>query len=154
MARLIRPEKEELAFRRKLYESKSTMRQLGGPVPFPKEMWDEFYRDNVQTDPEKVCYRLIFCGGCNDFVGEAYYRRLGDTDTAECGVLIDASRRMSGYGRSGITLLEKEAFRHGIRRMTAYVPAESGGAGFLKHMGYIPAEETDRNVRFEKKIGE
>ena len=152
MARLIIPELEELSFRRKMYENERTMSFLHKTVPFPKEAWEPFYQEMIQADPAEYCYRLIYCGGCEDFVGEVMYRRRPGTDTAECAILIEASKRKNGYGRSGMELLEQTAAGYGIRTFYARIAKDNPACGFFEHLGFRKVREEGSVLVMKKEF--
>ncbi len=152
MAILIIPEFEELSYRRKMHESSRTMAFMHHTEPFPREKWDAFYRYVTEADPAKECYRMIYCRGCCDIVGEVSYERISDTQSAVCRVLIDASKRNSGYGRSGVSLMEEEAAKHGISEFIFEIAADNPASGFLEHIGYTLKEKDGETLKYSRNI--
>ncbi len=152
MALLIKPEIDELAYRRKLLASDKTMAFAGGPRSFEKEEWQTFYDACVDTDPAQSFYGFVFCRSCNDFTGSASYAV--DPETGECRIfiLIHGSHRKEGYGRWAVRLLKEKAAENHIRSLHAYVRREWQADGFLKKTGFVKAGCDDTTVHYELQI--
>ena len=143
MPELIKPERSELSFRRKMLENLHTMSWLGHTISFPKEKWDCFYQKTVMADPEERFYRLIYCPGCNDFVGSIAYMLNRETGRYEMELLIDASRRLCGYGRWALGALKSAAKKQGISSLWVRIAKTNTAFEFLEKYGFVRAEEDE-----------
>lgn len=148
MAYLVKPELNELNYRRKLHESALTMSDLGGAEAFPKAEWSSFYNRYIEADPKEFLYRYIFCPSCNDFVGEAQWKYDTEKQRYEIQIIVEHSLRLEEYGRKGIALLEKEAKEYGIDALYACTDRKNPAVGFFEHLGKKKAEEDQDTVTF------
>lgn len=136
MPELIKPEMSELSFRKKMLENLHTMNWLGETIPFPKENWQDFYDSYVLADPSEKYYRLIYCPGCNDFVGSIAYAHNPETNRYEMELLIDAHRRLCGYGRWALGALKKAAKKSGIPSLWVRISKTNTAFEFLERHGF------------------
>ncbi len=113
-----RPTFSELSYRQHLLSDAATMAynigyQLNGKndhpddgtICFCEEKWPVWYKRWCKSENERF-YAYVLCR--NEPVGEAYYHKSGET--AEVGLVIEASRRRRGLGRKALRLLIKQAF--------------------------------------------
>ncbi|MBP5408190.1 MAG: N-acetyltransferase, partial [Bacilli bacterium] len=59
MLNLYIPKIEDLWFRKQLLEDKETMSyndKWGGTIPFPKELWQDYYNNWINKDPRNRFY--------------------------------------------------------------------------------------------------
>ena len=143
MPELIKPEYSELSYRRKLLSSERTMSWLGKTVEFPKEDWKDVYDRFVEADPSEKYYRLIYCPGCNDFVGSVSYELNQETNRYEMELLIDARRRLCGYGRWALGALKAAAKKSGITELWVRICKSNTAFEFLERYGFVRAEEDE-----------
>ena len=148
MAQLLKPERNELIYRRKLLGSRNTMAFAGGTVPFPKEEWQTFYDTWVDTDPKDSFYGFVYCGGCMDFVGSARYAKNAETGEYESFILIHASHRNSGYGRWAVKLLKEKARENGIDALHAHVRRSWNCSGFLEKTGFTETGSDEDTIHY------
>ncbi|MBR3348774.1 MAG: GNAT family N-acetyltransferase [Solobacterium sp.] len=141
MPELIKPEMDELSFRKKMLENLHTMNWLGETIPFPKENWKDFYESHVLADPSEKYYRLIYCPGCNDFVGSIGYEFSRETNRYEMELLIDAGRRLCGYGRWALGALKNAAKNAGISSLAVRISKTNTAYEFLEKYGFSRKEE-------------
>lgn len=146
MARLIVPDLQEMSYRKKLLEHKGTMAFHHGTIPFPKEEWPFFYEEWVHQDEKKRYFAYIYCGKCEDFTGMVSYDYVPEFCGHVIDILIEKSRRRSGYGTSGISLLKEEAKKHQISRFIAPLEKGSEAAAFFEKNGFHIDYETDHSV--------
>lgn len=146
MPLLIKPELGELSYMKKLLGDEKTMRFCGKTVSFPEEEWPAFYREYVEADPLTGMYRLVFCRTCNDFVGIVSYRKNNETDCCDMKILIENSRRRTGYGMDSLRLLQKEAAANGIHSFCTVIDRDNPASAFLEKAGFVKAEETGAEI--------
>lgn len=143
MPELIKPELSELSYRKKLLENQHTMNWLGRTIPFPKEDWNDFYLKFVEADPMESFYRLIYCPGCNDFVGSVSYERNPETGNYEMQLLIEANRRLCGYGRWALGAIKSVAQKHGLPALWVRISKSNSACEFLEKYGFTKAWEDE-----------
>lgn len=146
MARLIIPELAEMKYRKKLLEHEGTMAFHHGTIPFPEEKWQEFYDQWVGQDPSDRYFAYIYCGGCEDFTGMVSYRYDENEKGHVVDVLVEKKRRHTGYGTSGIRLLQNVAKQQQISRFIAPVEKGNDAAAFFEHLGYKKDHTTEDTV--------
>lgn len=147
MAFLIVPEKEELAFRQKLHESRNTMAFAHGTDAFPKSEWDSFYHKHVQADPKDELYRLLFCDGCMAFTAETSWKKDPDLNGYLLNILVKGDMRREGYGRETLRLMKGEAISHGIHSFYARTTSDNTDAEkFLEKEGFRKIREENDAV--------
>lgn len=129
MPKLIRPEKDEMNVRKQLYKD----------ADMSGQMLSDWYEKYVEKEDRDTMYRLIWCGGCGDYVGECGY-------TLKDGrhyilLYIAKSRRRCGYGSSALELLKQEAEKNGIKKL--YALSDKQYAEFWEYCGFTKTDSTD-----------
>ncbi len=143
MPEFVKPEISELSFVKKMLGNEHTMDWLGHTISFEKEHWSCFYRKYVDTDPKENFFRLIWCPGCNDFVGAAAYFHNRETGRHDLKLLIDSSRRFCGYGRWALNALKSAARENGISALACRVRKDNTAWDFLEEYGFSREKEDD-----------
>lgn len=143
MPELIKPEMDELSFRKRMLENLHTMNWLGETIPFPKEEWKDFYDSYVLADPSEKYYRLIYCPGCNDFVGAVSYALNSETNRYEMELLIEANRRLCGYGRWALGAIKSIAAKHGLPALWVRISKSNTAFDFLERYGFERVQEDE-----------
>ena len=141
MAYLVKPERSELAYRKKLYDRQLTTSHQPASSLFPKEEWDRFYQAYVEADPKQAVYRYIFCPACNDFTGEVSWLYHPEKNRYEMQIMIASEMRREGYGRKGVRLLQQLASENKIGPLYAVVEKDNPAVGFFDHLGFHHEEE-------------
>jgi GNAT superfamily N-acetyltransferase len=124
MPDLVRPNREELNMRKKLHKKEM----------ITEEMLDAWYREYIENESDDAMYRLIWCGGCEDFVGECGWRK--EADRYELLLYVLPSLRRCGYGTDSLVLVLQEAEKKGITHLYAHMPEDEESLFFLKHRGF------------------
>jgi GNAT superfamily N-acetyltransferase len=141
MPELIRPELNELSFLSKMLGSRRTMDWCGSTISFPKDKWADFYKEYVEADPKDKFFRLIYCPGCNDFVGAVCYQWNQEFSRYDLGLLIDAGKRFCGYGRWALEAIKKTAAKSGISSLWVTIQKNNTAIDFLEKYGFVKEKE-------------
>lgn len=149
MPNFLEPTFEELQYHQKFLKSRKTMAFHHGTKEFPKEEWKNFYQTWVKDKADRE-YKLVFCPGCQDFVGEMFLEKVSDT-TLKAYFLVKYEHRNEGYGQ---TILER-IVAHAKQNHYAYILirtyADNPGITFLTKRGFF-IKETSDNISTLKLI--
>lgn len=140
MPDFVKPDLDELAYRRKLLSNRRTMNFGTGTEDFDKNKWDSWYDTWIGSDPSDRYYRLIYCSGCGYFVGETGYERTED-GSALIHLLIGADNRESGYGSSGLKHIASVALENGMDTLSVRMHRSSPYFKYMKRRGFRPAAQ-------------
>ena len=99
MPNFLKPTFDELQYHQNFLNHKKTMDFNHGTVEFPKTQWESFYSTWVDSKSEDKLYQLVFCPGCQDFVGELSLKKINDK-TLQAYFLVKYEHRNEGYGQS------------------------------------------------------
>lgn len=135
MPDFIKPDMEELGFRKELLSDRRTMDFGTGTIAFDEDEWESWYGKWVEGDPKKNYYRLIYCEGCGYFVGETGYERAED-GSACVHILIDVDLRDSGYGSAALKHIASVAMENGMDTLSAKMDKHSPYFRFMKRRGF------------------
>lgn len=150
MPNYIKPEFEELEYHQKFLNSRKTMSFHHGTIPFEKDKWESFYKEWVDCNPEDRVFRLVFCPGCLDFVGEMAYRKL-DSETMEGYFLVKYEHRHEGYGQSILEELVRQGKERHFSYLILHTYADNPSIPFLIKRGFFQ-KETRKNIVTMKLI--
>ena len=64
MTQYLKPEREELEYRKKLLGSSCSMSWNHGTISFPEEEWDHYLDQYVNSDGSSALGRFIYCDHC------------------------------------------------------------------------------------------
>ncbi len=141
MPEFIRPELDELSVHQEMVQDRKTMDFFHRIIEFPRSQWSSFYEEWVDRDSHDAYYRLVYCPGCEDFVGEAGWVK--DDDSADLYLLVKANKREMGYGDATLKMLVEEAEKNGFSSMKFKVDSENPSVSFLKKRGFRVVDEKD-----------
>lgn len=119
------PKKEELGYRQSVVEDEETMTYNNGIVPFPKEKWDTWYSKWIGSNNPDYFYAYLFDEETKEFVGEIAYRKETDPTIVTLSIIIEHKHRGKGYGKEGLHLLVKNAFKNGYNEVRDYINRNS-----------------------------
>lgn len=119
------PKKSDLWYRKKLVEDEKTMEFNNGIVPFPEEKWDNWYSKWIGSNNKDYFYAYLFDEDIESFVGEIAYRKESDLNIATLNIIIEYKYRGKGYGKAGLNLLVKTAFKNGFNEVRDYINKDS-----------------------------
>ncbi len=149
---LIKPELVELDYRRRLHGHIPTMKFAHGTEEFPKEQWQSFYKSAVNADPAETVYRLVFCEGCAEYVGEAGYHYDKAEKKHMLDLIIGFDNRSEGYGDAALKLLEAEAVSNHVSCLYTRILKDNPAYTFLIKRGFTEADETDDDLLMMKQL--
>ena len=139
MPSLVRPTREELQYLRKLHKE----------TDITDEMLSDLYESCIDREDTDNIYRLIYCEGCGDFVGECGIA--ANDERHEALLYIEPSMRRSGYGTAVLKMLQKEAAERGIKTLYAHVPEDEETLRFVKNRGFRPENDRLWKISAEEK---
>ena len=149
-----KPHIEDLWFRQYMMADPETMdynSAWGGPIPFPREKWAEWYEKWVQN-PDKRFYRYIVTGKSRSFVGEAAYHYDPDEGIYLADVIIAAQCRGRGFGKAGLQLLCKHAKDENIPELYDNIAIDNPGIHLFLQCGFQEMYRTDEIVMLKKQL--
>jgi RimJ/RimL family protein N-acetyltransferase len=136
MTQYLKPEREELEYRKKLLGSSCSMSWNHGTISFPEEEWDHYLDQYVNSDGSSALGRFIYCDHCGYFTGICEYERISET-RCRIRILIQKEERMEHYGTYALIHLAREAKEHGFETLEAAIgPDNAEGIAFLKKRGF------------------
>ena len=150
-----RPQLEDLWFRESLMADPETMsynNAWGGPIPFPREKWADWYELWVQN-PRNRFYRYITSGKSRSFVGEAAYHYDEELQLYLADVIISARCRRQGYGKAGLELLCDAARKAGIPELYDNIAIDNPGIGLFLQCGFQEEYRTEEIIMLKKHLG-
>ncbi len=137
MTQYLKPEREELEYRKKLLGSSYSMSWNHGTIPFPEEEWDHYLDQYVNSDGSEALGRFIYCDHCGYFTGICEYQRISDT-ICRILILIQKEERLEHYGTYALIRLAREAEEHGFETLEAETEPENQEAiAFLQKKGFV-----------------
>lgn len=137
MPDFIKPDLDELSYRKKLLSNRRTMNFGTGTEDFDESLWDSWYDKWIECDPADRYFRLIYCNGCGYYVGETGYERAED-GSALIHLLIGADNRESGYGSSGLKHIASAALKNGMGTLSVRMHQTSPYFRYMKKRGFKP----------------
>ncbi len=137
MPDFIKPDLEELSYRKKLLSNKRTMNFGTGTEDFDEDVWESWYDKWIGCDPSDRYFRLIYCNGCGYYVGETGYERAED-GSALIHLLIGADNRESGYGSSGLKHIASTALENGMDTLSARMHLSNPYFRYMLKRGFKP----------------
>lgn len=144
--KLYKPNIEDLWYRQSLVEDEKTMEfndDNGGIFPFNHSKWNMFYQKWILN--EHYYYRYVQ-NEEYQFVGEASYVEMYETNTCLVHILIQYDKRNKGYGSKALTVLFDHARKNGMKK----VYAMSNDISFLENNGFL--KENDGNCKYYKYL--
>lgn len=121
---LVIPKIKDYYYEKKLNEDEDTMSYNAGYdlnldryhydtgcIDFPEELWEDMYLKRIR---EHRYFAFIKDIDINEYVGSVNYSYNNQLNRYECGIVIEARYRNSGYSKEALRLLMKEANRNGI----------------------------------------
>ncbi len=145
MPDFVKPTFEDLSIHQEFMEDKKTMAVLGGVRAFPREDWASFYQDWIEQEQKDAFFRLMYCTGCEDFVGEAGWKRMSE-DTALLYLLVKGNKRNMGYGNRILADLVTEAKACGFSKVCFRMDVSNPSISFFKKRGFEEMEDQGDNV--------
>ncbi|MBQ7136564.1 MAG: GNAT family N-acetyltransferase [Bacilli bacterium] len=144
------PNKDDLWYRKSIIEDKDTMKFNNGIVPFPKEKWDSWYSKWIESDNKDYFYAYLFDEDCQKFVGEIAYRKDPNLNIAILNIIIEHKHRGKGYGKEGLNILVKTAFKNGYSEVCDYINKDSLSSHRLfSNFGFkIISSENNDDIEF------
>ena len=139
MPYLVRPSREEMQYLKKLHKGKN----------YTEDMLSKLYECRIGKEDERNMYWLVYCTGCEDFVGECAIWE--NEDRHEVLLYIQPSLRRSGYGTAVLEMLQKEAADRGIKTLYIHAPEDEETLRFVRGRGFQPVDEQIWKIDWEEK---
>ena len=139
MPYLVRPSREELQYLKKLHKGKN----------ITEDMLSKLYESIIENKNDRNLYRLIYCTGCEDFVGECAIWE--NEERHEALLYIQPSLRRSGYGTAVLEMMQKEAADRGIKTLYIRVPEDEETLRFVRNRGFRPVADNVWKICLEEK---
>ena len=95
MAILVKPERKELSFVKKIHENVKTMAFQEHTDTYTEEQLDRLMYKMNQDDPH-FFYRFVYCDGCQDFVSETSWKYDSKLDAYIWNVIVRSDLRKAG----------------------------------------------------------
>jgi RimJ/RimL family protein N-acetyltransferase len=155
MILLHKPELPELWFREKLLSDPETMsynHAWGGTIPFPEEVWADWYDHWLVRHEDKRFYRYLRESGTGAFVGEIACHYDGDRGLWLADVIVDAGQRGKGYGREGLRLLCRAAAERGITVLYDDIAIDNPAISLFLREGFREEYRTDEIIMLRKEL--
>ena len=157
MIQLIKPQLEDLWFRKKFMSDEATMsynRAWGGTLPFPESEWLRWYHHWIMNHDNKRFYRYLMKQEPEEFIGEiAYYfddsRKLWIAD-----IIVASEYRSRGYGTQGLSLLCKAAAENGIDVLYDDIAIDNPAISLFLKNGFSEEYRTDKIIMLKKSLRE
>ena len=148
------PTLEDLWFRQSMLADPETMsynHAWGGAIPWPKEVWKDWYDYWIINHETERYYRYLKTTA-DQFVGEIAYHLDAEHDTYMANVIIHARYRGNGYGGKGLELLCSAAKENGIHVLYDDIAIDNLAIKlFLKH-GFKEEYRTDEIIMLKKEL--
>ena len=148
------PKYEDLWFRREMLADGATMaynHAWGGTIPFPEEMWPEWYDEWILHTGRQRYYRYVRDAGSR-FVGEIAYHRDAGRGIYIANVLIHAQYRGWGYGGDALALLCRAARENGLSALWDDIAIDNPAISLFLSHGFIEAYRTEDAVFLRKDL--
>ena len=149
-----KPRIEDLWFRQTMLADPETMSYnsaWGGVIPFPREKWEQWYKNWVEN-PDKCYYRYITTGKSRSFVGEAAYHYDEEKQVYLADIIIQAKCRRRGYGKAGLEMLCSEARKAGITELYDSIAMDNPGIPLFLQCGFREEYRTEEMIMLKKVL--
>ncbi len=149
------PSINDLWFKEKLLSDIETMsynHAYGGIVSFPKENWESWYNRWIVYPEHKRFFRYVLDTETNQFVGEVAYHYDEQREIYIVSIIILASQRHKGYGRTTLELLCDEAKKHGITTLYDDIAIDNPSIHLFLKNGFHEVLRTNEYILVKKEL--
>lgn len=154
MLQLIKPNFEDLSFRKELLADEATMSynaNWGGTIDFSFDQWKSWYEYWIEQ-PEKRYYRYLYSETERTFIGEVAYYFHHELNEYICDIIIKDHFRGRGFGRQGLLLLLQEIKKQGITRICDNIGLDNPAIHLFKQVGFVEKYTTEEFIMLEKQF--
>ena len=147
------PKLEDLWFRKQLLEDKETMSyndKWGGTIPFPKELWQDYYNNWINKDPRNRFY--CYLENDDKFVGEMAYHYDEDLKGIIISIIIYSKERHKGYGKEAIDLICKVAKENRISTLYDDIAFDNKAINLFLKKGFTIIGKTNESIIIKKEL--
>lgn len=155
MIEIHKPEPEELWFRESLIADEATMsfnHAWGGPIPFPKTKWAQWYHAWAEGSEYHRYYRYLLNQETGAYVGEISYHFDTQRNIHLCDVIVLAKYRNKGFGTKGIQLLCHAAKENGVTTLYDDIAADNPSVSLFLKSGFTIDYQNDDVVMVKKVL--
>ena len=155
MIEIHKPEPEELWFRESLMADEDTMsfnHAWGGPIPFPKTKWAQWYHAWTEGSEYHRYYRYLLNQETGAYVGEISYHFDTQRNIHLCDVIVLAKYRNKGFGTKGIQLLCNAAKENGVTALYDDIAADNPSVSLFLKSGFTIDYQNDDVVMVKKVL--
>lgn len=153
MAILVKPERKELSFLKKIHENVKTMAFQGHTDTYTEEQLDGLIHKMNQDDPH-FFYRFVYCDGCQDFVSETSWIFDEEMQAYIFSVIVRSDLREAGYGHESLRLMKEEAKKYGIHAFVSEIHDRNDiGEKFLIQEGFQCIYRENNQKRYRLVLG-
>lgn len=155
MIEIHKPEPEELWFRESLMADEATMsfnHAWGGPTPFPKTKWAQWYHAWAEGSEYHRYYRYLLNQETGAYVGEISYHFDTQRNIHLCDVIVLAKYRNKGFGTKGIQLLCNAAKENGVTALYDDIAADNPSVSLFLKSGFTIDYQNDDVVMVKKVL--
>ena len=152
MLTLYEPKLADLWFRQLLLADEETMsynHAWGGTIPWPEELWNDWYDHWILNHEGKRFYRYLR----NDdglYVGEIAYHFDGELQQMIADVIIHSKYRRQGYGSEALDLLCSIAKCNGIRALYDDIAIDNPAISLFLNHGFSEEYRTEEKIILKK----
>lgn len=153
MLELVVPALEEMWFREKLLADEETMaynRAWGGTIPFPKEVWQQWYQHWIVDHGNLRYYRYL--KNENAFVGEIAYHYDSEYGGYVASVIIFSEYRRRGYGAEGLRMLCSSAKDNSIEVLYDDIAIDNPAIHMFLKNGFKEYYRTEEKIILKKEL--
>ena len=154
MLTIYKPEYKDLWFRQLMLADEETMsynHAWGGTIPFPEELWEEWY-DCWVVHPEGVRYYRFLKNESDQFVGEIAYHFDGEIQGYIADVIIYAEYRGKGYGSRALDMLCSVAKENGITVLYDDIAIDNPAVTLFLNHGFTEDYRTEEVIVLKKNL--
>ena len=149
------PTLDDLWFRQRMLADPETMaynRAWGGTIPWPREMWSDWYEWWIVHPEGKRFYRYLRDQESGDFVGEIAYHWDDQEGFCQADVIVYAPCRGRGCGRAGLRLLCQTAKESGFDAIYDDIARDNPGIRLFLSEGFEIVAEREMTRLLKKDL--
>ena len=131
-------------------ETMSFNAHWGGAIPFPKEVWKEWYDHWIVNTENNRYYRYVKDNG--NFVGEIAYHFDKTYNGYVANVLIYAKYRNKGYGTEALRMLFEVVKESGAHELYDDIAIDNPAILIFLKAGFKEQYRTDEIILLKKEL--
>lgn len=152
---LYNPKLEDLWFRQMFMADEKTMsynHNWGGTIPFPEEVWADWFDYWIINPEGKRFYRYLQDETNGEFVGEIAYHYDEKREIHIADAIVYAKDRGKRFGEQGLLLLCEAAKANGVEILYDDIAIDNPAIKLFFKVGFFEEYRTDEIIMLKKEL--